>query len=164
MIRRANLGDLDALVQLETLAFDSDRLSRRSFRHWLTRGNAILLVDTGPDSLHGYALVRFRARSPVARLYSLAVNRRHRHQGLGRALLLETESAAREHGAERLVLEVREDNRAAASLYEHMGFRMFGRYLQFYADRSDALRLEKPLWPSLPGVTPDFATNQPGAS
>lgn len=157
MIRRANLGDLDALVQLETQAFDSDRLSRRSFRHLLTRGNAILLVDAGRDELRGYALLRFHARSDDARLYSLAIHEHHRRQGAGAALLTAAEAAARAHGARRLVLEVREDNHAAARLYERRGFRPFGRYLDFYDDHSDALRLEKPLQHALSDVTPAFA-------
>lgn len=164
MIRRANLGDLEALVQLETFAFDSDRLSRRSFRHLLTRGNAILLVDTGDSGLRGYALLRFRAHSDDARLYSLAIHAHHRRQGIGRALLSAAEATARAHGARRLVLEVREDNQPAARLYERMGFHPFGRYLAFYADRSDALRLEKPLGHVSPDSIATFAANPQGMS
>ncbi|HAD44322.1 MAG TPA: ribosomal-protein-alanine acetyltransferase, partial [Alcanivorax sp.] len=33
--RPARPEDLDALVDLEQRCFDGDRLSRRSFRHWI---------------------------------------------------------------------------------------------------------------------------------
>ncbi|MGH8279859.1 MAG: GNAT family N-acetyltransferase [Gammaproteobacteria bacterium] len=162
MIRRANLGDLDALVQLETFTFDSDRLSRRSFRHLLTRGNAIVLVDAESGELRGYALLNFRAGCADARLYSIAVHAQRRRRGAGQALLAAAEAAARAHGARRLVLEVREDNHAAARLYARSGFHAFGRYLAFYADRCDALRLEKTLPPAVRAASPDFANHPHG--
>ncbi len=145
MIRPANLSDLDALVQLETRNFDSDRLSRRSFHYLLTRGNAILLVDEENKQLRGYALLRFHARSPRARLYSLAIDHKHRSRGIGRALLAAAEDAARGRGAASLRLELRKDNHVAARLYEKMGYSGFDTYLDYYADHMDALRMEKPL-------------------
>ena len=45
MLRHATLDDIDALLKIENLCFATDRLSRRSFRHLLTRGNAATLVD-----------------------------------------------------------------------------------------------------------------------
>src|SRR3546814_15818447 len=45
MIRNAELGDIPALVAMEERSFDSDRLSRRNFRHLLTRGKAACLVE-----------------------------------------------------------------------------------------------------------------------
>ncbi|MGB9430385.1 MAG: N-acetyltransferase [Gammaproteobacteria bacterium] len=145
MIRPANLSDLDALVQLETRNFDSDRLSRRSFYYLLTRGNAILLVDVERDALRGYALLRFHARSPNARLYSIAIEHTHRSRGIGRALLTAAEKTSRKHGAVKLRLEVREDNHVATRWYLKLGYRQFGKYLDYYADHADALRMQKSL-------------------
>ena len=87
----------------------------------------------------------FRSRSPRARLYSLAIDHEHRSRGIGRALLAAAEDAARGRGAASLRLELRKDNHAAARLYEKMGYRGFGTYLDYYADHMDALRMEKPL-------------------
>jgi hypothetical protein len=44
-----------------------------------------------------------------------------------------------------LRLEVREDNAGAIRLYQHHGYRRIGRYLNYYADQTDALRFEKRL-------------------
>ncbi|MFG1491648.1 hypothetical protein ABMA58_20515, partial [Oceanospirillum sp. HFRX-1_2] len=40
MIRKARTQDLNALLALENLCFNSDRLSRRSFRHFLNAQSA----------------------------------------------------------------------------------------------------------------------------
>ena len=45
MLRCATLDDIPDLLTVETQCFTTDRLSRRSFRHLLTRGNAVTLLD-----------------------------------------------------------------------------------------------------------------------
>jgi len=44
LIRPALLADLDQLVALEKTCFDTDQLSRRSFKHWITTEHRALLV------------------------------------------------------------------------------------------------------------------------
>jgi len=44
LIRPALLADLDQLVLLEKTCFDTDQLSRRSFKHWITTEHRALLV------------------------------------------------------------------------------------------------------------------------
>jgi ribosomal protein S18 acetylase RimI-like enzyme len=44
IIRPAVLADLDQLVALEKTCFDTDQLSRRSFKHWITTEHRALLV------------------------------------------------------------------------------------------------------------------------
>ena len=53
MIRHATLRDLDGLVELERRSFDADLISRRSFRHLLTRANASLVVADEDGALAG---------------------------------------------------------------------------------------------------------------
>src|SRR5690606_41789306 len=50
----ATLADLDALVELEQRCFTGDRLSRRSFRRWLTTPQDILLLAWKEQLLAGY--------------------------------------------------------------------------------------------------------------
>ena len=45
--RPARPEDLDALVDLEQRCFDGDRLSRRSFRHWIRQAHSGLIVAHG---------------------------------------------------------------------------------------------------------------------
>ncbi|HEX5340620.1 MAG TPA: peptidase C39 family protein, partial [Gammaproteobacteria bacterium] len=125
--------------------FDSDRLSRRSFRYMILRSHACLIVDEEQGGLRGYALVLFLRGTSLARLYSIATDPDHRGQGTGHALLMAAEDAAREHGAVSIRLEIRSDNHVAEHLYRASGYRQFGTYVDYYEDHADALRMEKSL-------------------
>jgi len=144
-VRPARPSDLDALLELENRCFETDRLSRRSFRHMLTRAKARTLVAERDHALLGYALVLFHAGTCMARLYSLAVDPHHRGEGLGRRLLEAAEEASREHGVIAMRLEIRRDNRRALALYQASGYRQFDVHADYYEDHEDALRLEKTL-------------------
>ncbi len=144
--RLATLADVRALVRLENQAFASDRISARSFRHLLTKGHDICLLVDDPGSaghLLGYALVLLRRGTSLARLYSIATAPQAQGLGVGRLLLRAAQAAALAEGAIALRLEVRPDNAAALALYHSEGYRTFGRHTDYYADHTDALRLEK---------------------
>jgi ribosomal protein S18 acetylase RimI-like enzyme len=146
-IRAARVEDLDALLELENRCFDYDRLSRRSFRHFLSSDTASCLVaERGPDLL-GYALVLFYGRTALARLYSMAVAPEHQSQGLGRALLVRAEAVALDGGAAVMRLEVNPDNAPAVALYRSVGYVDFGILHAYYQDDGDALRMEHALVP-----------------
>lgn len=143
--RDATSADLDALLAIETAAFATDRLSRRSFRHFLTSPRAILKVAELEGRVAGYHLVLFRRGTAAARLYSLAVDPARRRAGLGGALLADAEAAA--YAADRAVLrlEVGAGNAAARALYRRAGCREIARLPGYYDDGEDAIRMEKPL-------------------
>lgn len=142
--RRAALRDLDQLLALER-DFPSDRLSRRSFRHLLTRAKAEVWVCAANGRVIGNAVVLYRAGSKTARLYSLVTDPKTRGRGVATTLLETVEAAARRRRAARLCLEVRPDNAAAIKLYEKFGYRLAQRMEQFYEDGKDALRFERAL-------------------
>lgn len=144
-IRAATLPDVDRLLALEADSFGSDRLSLRSFRRLLRAPSAECRVLRDGAETVGYALLLFRAGARVARLYSVAVDRRFRGRGLAAALLGDAERVARRRGADRMSLEVREDNDAAIRLYERLGYVLKGRRAGYYADGADARRYEKRL-------------------
>ena len=93
----------------------------------------------------GYYVLLFRARSAVARLYSIAVDGRYRGRGIAQSLLADAERTSRRQGLARLSLEVREDNAAAIRLYERRGYVLNGRIADYYADGAGARRYEKRL-------------------
>jgi [ribosomal protein S18]-alanine N-acetyltransferase len=136
-------ADLDALLALERAAFSTDHLSRRSFRRFVSSPNAALIVAEQGASVAGYALVLFRPGSVIARLYSIAAATAGR--GIGPLLLAAAEEAALRRACKTLRLEVHEQNAAAISRYRKSGYELFGRHLDYYDDRGDALRFEKRL-------------------
>lgn len=149
MLRTATLEDTDALISLEEQCFEEDRISRRQFRHLLKRANAAVLVEERDGRIVGDVVVLFSRATSVARLYSLAVAAQARGQGLATALIHAAEQAAWSKHRAYIRLEVRKDNRAAIALYEHLGYRRFGEWVDYYDDHADAWRYEKPLSPEL---------------
>jgi ribosomal-protein-alanine acetyltransferase len=145
--RPATPDDLDALIELENRCFHYDRLSRRSFRHFLTTETATCMVAERAGQVIGYVLVLFHGRTALARLYSMAVAPEEQGEGIGRGLLRAAETAALDSGAAVMRLEVNPDNAPAVALYRSVGYTDFGIYHGYYEDDSDALRMEHALVP-----------------
>jgi [ribosomal protein S18]-alanine N-acetyltransferase len=143
-IRAAKARDLDALVELESRVFATDRLSRRSLRRFLTSASASFMVAEA-KGLAGTAIVLFRPRSAVARLYSIAVAPHMSGKGVASLLLKAVERAARRRGCTTIRLEVHESNHAAIARYRKQGYQEFGRHRRYYDDGGDALRFHKKL-------------------
>ncbi|MFC5489342.1 GNAT family N-acetyltransferase [Dokdonella soli] len=144
-IRRATMGDLDALVELENSVFEVERMSARQLRRHLESLSAEVFVATRERRVVGAAVLFFRRASNVARLYSIAVAPSERGGGIGEGLLVAAEQAARRRGSRSLRLEVRSDNAGAQRLYERHGYHHFGLHRAYYEDGHDAQRYEKAL-------------------
>ena len=99
-LREAATADLDRLLEIEQRCFPGDRLSRRAFRHLLTRANAIHLVAGVGRTAVGYVSVLLRAGSRGARIYSLAVDPRWQGRRIGKQLLEGAEARASAAGCE----------------------------------------------------------------
>lgn len=142
-LRTAQASDLDALVELEKRCFTTDRLSRRSLRHFLTGEQHQLLVCGEP--VRAYILLLFRRGTSLARIYSLAVDPDWRGRGVARQLMQAAEQLARERQALFLRLEVAASNQAARALYSSLGYTIIDTLPEYYEDGGDGLRLEKRL-------------------
>lgn len=130
-VRVATAADADAIGRLLhdfNSEFDEptpgpDRLAERIRRMWVTGDTLVLLGGAGPD---GLAVLRFRAaiwsdalECYLAELYVVPQRRGH---GLGRALMETAMEVARARGADHMDLGTSEDDIAARSLYESLGF------------------------------------------
>jgi len=139
--------DLPALQDLEEGAFSGDRLSARSWRSLVSSPSAVVTVATGADeALLGAAVLLLRARSTVARLYSIAVDAKARGRGIARQLLMRVIEDAHERGRAIVRLETRADNRAAQALFRDLGFTELDRKPRYYEDGQAAWRFQKSLW------------------
>lgn len=89
----------------------------------LAEGDAVLIIGPGPD---GLAVLRFRpaiwSEALECYLAELYVVPHRRGSGLGRALMEAAIALARREGADHMDLGTSEDDVAARSLYESMGF------------------------------------------
>jgi ribosomal protein S18 acetylase RimI-like enzyme len=148
-VRAGVAADLEALADLETKVFATDRMSRRSLQHFLSARTAAVLVAEYGDRVTGSAVVLFRPNSAIARLYSIAVAPHCSGNGIGPALLTAAEDAALARDCLYLRLEVHEKNQRAIARYRKAGYREFGRHDQYYEDKGHALRFEKLLMPHI---------------
>jgi len=142
-LREVRAEDLEPLLLLESVCFESDRLSRRSFVRWIKGENRVFLVLECEGQLMGYGLVLLHKGTRLARLYSIALDPKTRGQGLGQKLIQALEAAAVEEDRLFMRLEVSKPNRAAIQLYERMGYSVFGELPDYYDDHTDALRMQK---------------------
>src|SRR5690606_27491739 len=88
----------------------------------------------------GYALIG--VQGDFAELLRIGVLTHLQRQGLASTLLEAVLAGARGAGAERMLLEVSETNRAALALYLRHGFVEIDRRTRYYRDGSDALVLQ----------------------
>jgi [ribosomal protein S18]-alanine N-acetyltransferase len=146
-VRAGDARDLDALMELEACVFSSDRMQRRSVRHFLTSRTASVMVAEIDGRVVGAAIILFGANRKIARLYSLAVEPPCSGRGVGPALIEASEDAARARACTHLRLEVHEKNRRAIDLYRKAGYREFARCEAYYDDKGNALRFEKRVAP-----------------
>ncbi|WP_372739810.1 GNAT family N-acetyltransferase/peptidase C39 family protein [Neptunomonas sp.] len=142
-IRQAQGADLTALLEIEETCFSGDRISKRRFQHWLKATNCVFLVAEDAQGLIGYGLILLHKGTRLARLYSLAIAKRGRQQGVGRLLMDELEKNTAARGRLYMRLEVATSNTGAIKLYESLGYRCFDEYTDYYEDHSDALRMQK---------------------
>ena len=160
-VRKAERGDVDALAALEHRVFATDRLSRRSLQRFLKSPTADVLVAQDDSAiaetaLVGNAIVLFRPRSVIARLYSIAVAPPMGGRGVGAMLLAAAEAAALARGCRAIRLEVHVTNHAAIARYRKSGYREFSRLRKYYEDGGDALRFEKRLDLPVPKTAPPY--------
>ncbi len=145
-IRRAEVGDLARLVELERLIFP-DPWTAGMLRGSL--GPASVVADAVGPGVVGYGLALWGA--DTGEIVNLAVHPEHRRRGLGAELVGEVCRRLATAGAGTVCLEVRESNAGAIAFYGEMGFREVGRRSRYYRRPvEDALVLERPIEVVLP--------------
>ena len=148
VVRRAGPDDALLLSDLESEAFpDPWRAAHLAELAAGTGGGVtteVLRADVDGD-LAGHAVLSVVFE--VAELQRIAVARAYQRTGVGRLLLDAVRERAVAAGAERLLLEVREDNLPALRLYASAGFVEIDRRARYYADGTTAVVLQLDLVP-----------------
>ncbi|WP_323792359.1 ribosomal protein S18-alanine N-acetyltransferase [Nocardioides sp.] len=103
-------------------------------------------------SVVGYAAASIVA--DIAELQRIAVTPAHRRTGLAAALLAAVVAAAKQQGADRMLLEVREDNAGALAFYAEQSFVEIDRRRRYYRDGATAIVLRLPLLTGCGGAQP----------
>lgn len=133
------MDDLDRIMAIMATAFDpvyGEAWSRQQVEDALVLGNCTYGLVAANGSIPegdacGAGFYLARTGFDEAELLLLAVDPQQRRKGLGRTLLDQFSANARQHGAQRLLLEMREGN-PAEHLYRSFGFAPIGRRPKYY--------------------------------
>jgi ribosomal-protein-alanine N-acetyltransferase len=143
-------ADVAAVLAIDLSSFPPDDVASghgdppdaraRQLREELGRAWARLRVARErPGELSGYVL--FWHVADEIHLLNVAVAPSSRRRGIGRVLVEEVRRYAREHGAAKILLEVRAGNAPALGLYESLGFERFNVRPRYYRDGEDAVEM-----------------------
>lgn len=144
-LRRAGIGDLEAVMRLERDTFPSDAWSPRTMvRELGDPAGHYLVAEGGNGAVEGYAGVLAPVGAEDADIQTVAVAEGARRRGLGRALVSALLAEAARRGAVRVFLEVRADNEGAQRLYRALGFEQIGVRRGYYQpDDVDAVVMRR---------------------
>jgi [ribosomal protein S18]-alanine N-acetyltransferase len=137
-IRPFRLEDLEAVMNIEPLAFGANHWSRQVFINELNGTAGIYFVATESLSRRLLGYSGFWLIGEEAHITTLAVHPDHLRQYIGERLLINNILQARQLGARWLTLEVRASNEAAQKLYGKYGFKSLGTRPRYYQDNLES--------------------------
>ncbi len=142
VVRQAVAEDVDAITDLEAVAFPADPWSPNLVTEGVAgRSPTVTFYVAERDAtVVGHAVISVVGED--AELQRIAAAPETRREGVATALLDGVRAAARDQGSTRLLLEVREDNTAALAFYERAGFTTLARRERYYRDGTTALVLQ----------------------
>lgn len=145
MIRVAAADDVPAIAALEADSLGDDAWPVGLIEAGVTGEVPTVryLVAEVRGRVAGYAAASIVG--DIAELQRLAVDPGHRRTGLATGLVDAVVDAATRGGADRLLLEVREDNTGALAFYAAAGFTEIDRRRRYYRDGATAVVLRRAL-------------------
>lgn len=143
-VRPAGDTDTERIAELETSALGRDAWSPALVAEGVAARLPTIsyLVAETDDLVIGYVVVSVAGED--AELQRIAVDADARRKGVASSLLTAGLAHAVRHGAERMLLEVREDNAGARDFYASTGFTEIGRRPRYYRDGATAVILQRP--------------------
>lgn len=167
LIEPATSGILDEVLAIEQACFSAPWTRKMLAAELSGNQFANFLIAKCPDPLSGSLAVAgyfcFWVVFEEVRLMNLAVLAPFRRQGVATKLVCTALRTGLARGATRAMLEVRESNQGAQSLYHRLGFRQTAKRSRYYVNpEEDAVLMEmtplqvndvcRPLGESSPGA------------
>lgn len=150
-IERGTSKDIDCVMDVMESAFGNrfgEAWTRSQLAGILPMGGVSLVLARDADSKDAIGFSLFRTVADESELLLLAVNSTHHRRGVGRQMLGYFIERARNEGAVRVHLEVRDGN-PAVDMYRTAGFSPVGRRRNYYhapdGQRFDAITLSRQL-------------------
>lgn len=139
-IEPATWHDLNPLRAMEKVCFPKDAWPLWDLIGVLTLPNVIRLKASIDEVMVGFIAGDVRPRETIAWIATVAVLPEYQRRGIGEALVLACE---KQISVPRVRLSVRISNQTAIRLYYRLGYQDIGNWPAYYADKEDALVMEK---------------------
>lgn len=141
VIRFANATDLETLICIEQRSAEAAHWPPTTYLSAIADRTRLVLVAEEEAKIEGF-LVASKVTHEWE-LENIAVAPERRGQGIGRALMAELISQARQAGAVEIRQEIRASNRVAQSLGRSAGFQQDGRRPAYYSNPTEEALLFK---------------------
>ena len=143
-IENTSLIQLDELYKIETECFKREAFSKRQIAQLLATYNSVGLVAKDGGRIVGFiiGIVCEDRKKLTGHVLTIDVSPSQRRKGVGERLLHDMERIFKERGIETSLLEVREGNVAAKSLYEKFGYTEVAKLRKYYG-HADGICLKK---------------------
>lgn len=128
VIRPMSHSDIVSVLEIENATYDFP-WTGGIFRDCLLAGYTALVLDLDGDVV-GYCIMSIAAGE--AHLLNICIADPLRRQGLGKRLLTQALTRAKDYRAARIFLEVRPSNSPALELYTQAGFETLGVRQRYY--------------------------------
>jgi ribosomal-protein-alanine N-acetyltransferase len=134
--------DFGALHRLDQSCFPAGiSYSKTTFHYFLTIASADCIIAADGSRIAGFILAE--ENPPLAHIITLDVAETHRRQGVGSALLTESEKNLAFRGVRSILLETAIDNDGAVAFWKRHGYRIEAVLKGYYLGRLDAYEMRK---------------------
>ncbi len=137
---------LRKLCEIEKQCFGQEAFTEQQLAYLLTDYNSIGLAARINGEIAGFAIARvdIGRSASFGHILTIDIAPTYRRKGIAQRLLHEVETILREKGIKECRLEVREDNIAALTLYQKLGYKKMGVLEKYYCG-TRGLYLQKTL-------------------
>jgi ribosomal-protein-alanine N-acetyltransferase len=142
VLRPYDPRDFAALYRLDQACFPAGiSYSKTTLRYFLSLRSADCLLATEGAHIAGFILTE--ENRPLAHIITLDVAENFRRQGVGSALLQESERKLALRGVRHILLETAADNEGAVAFWQSHGYRIEATLKRYYLGRLDAYEMRK---------------------
>jgi [ribosomal protein S18]-alanine N-acetyltransferase len=136
IVQDASVKCLERLYEIEKECFVEEAFTKKQIALLLTDYNSISLTARENEEIVGFivGMVYPDGIAVNGHILTIDVSPSHRRRGIGQMLLQEMESIFAQKGVQACLLEVREGNVAAISLYHKLGYEEIGRLENYYGN------------------------------
>jgi ribosomal-protein-alanine N-acetyltransferase len=136
IVQDASVKCLERLYEIEKECFVEEAFTKKQIALLLTDYNSISLTARENGEIVGFivGMVYPDGKAVNGHILTIDVSPSHRRKGIGQMLLQEMESIFAQKGVQACLLEVREGNVAAISLYHKLGYEEIGRLENYYGN------------------------------